>query len=148
VLLLSALAHMVLIHFGITDAGFYIFILAFAITMNIYIHPKTAKLIKEQRRLIRVAIGKNGIIVDKFAVPGSCIPVSRSVFEYKNFKRCYVEPQPYSMRAFHFLGDQVKLMHQEDKPILFANGLADSQLFADKVNEMIEQVKGGKTRDE
>jgi hypothetical protein len=92
------------------------------------------------RRCTHIAIATTGILADEVSAPNSHILMRRRVLKYDDYKHCYVEKSEVTDSCYRSMEYQVMLKNQNDAPIIFARGLMGTQLFADKVNAMIEEV--------
>jgi hypothetical protein len=89
-------------------------------------------------RRSHIAIATKGIYVDEVSEPNSQVLVRRRVFKYDDYKHCYVVRSELNSCGGRV--DQVMLTNQMDVPVVLVTGLLRSQLFANKVNAMIEQM--------
>jgi hypothetical protein len=90
-----------------------------------------------QRRCAHIAIATTSIYLDEVTAPGSRTLKNRQNFKYKDYQHCYVAPSGYNDVEL-----EVKLKKKSSiqPPFVLVKGLLGAQVFADKVNAMIEQV--------
>jgi hypothetical protein len=94
------------------------------------------------RRCTHIAVAQTGVYVDCVSAPGSRIHMCRSIFLYEDYDSCYLEEGRFSNYFGYHVEFRVMLKkkNHSDPPVVLAWGVLASQLFAEKVQAMIEQV--------
>jgi hypothetical protein len=113
----------------------------------IWVVRSICRQVEHARRCTHIAVAPTGIYLDCVSAPGSRIHMCRSIFLYEDYDSCYLEEGRFS-NYFGYVEYRVMLKkkNHSDRPVVLSWGLLDAQLFAEKVQAMIEQVAEQKKR--
>jgi len=91
------------------------------------------------RSCTHVAIAKTGLYVDQVSAPGSRIHMHRTVYPYEDMQYCYVDKPSSVLCSDSKDLIKVKKKNSASATVVFFQGVLEPQLFAEKVNAMIQQ---------